>query len=190
MAYLPKIIDFSHCLIKRRLKPGDIAVDATAGNGYDSLLLAKLVGKEGKVFAFDIQEQALQNTETRLKRAGLQECVKLINDGHENVRKYVKQPVAAAMFNLGYLPGGDHKIVTKAETTISALQQLGEILELKGIITIVCYTGHSEGALETKELLCYLEKLEQKEWEALRYDYLNQKNNPPLMIAIERLSKD
>ncbi|PKM83992.1 MAG: SAM-dependent methyltransferase, partial [Firmicutes bacterium HGW-Firmicutes-13] len=117
MNILLKALNFSHLLIGRAVKDGDLAVDATAGNGYDTVFLAKLVGEKGKVFSFDIQDQAIAKTKENLLKNELLDRVQLIQDGHENMTSYVNDRISAVMFNLGYLPGSDHQVVTKPQTT-------------------------------------------------------------------------
>ena len=107
--------------IAQSLQPGQFAIDATMGNGHDTLFLAELVGAEGRVFGFDIQQQALANTRQRLADAGLENRATLIQGGHEHMElllpSRVVGQVSAIMFNLGYLPGGDKHTVTRPETT-------------------------------------------------------------------------
>ena len=109
-------------------REGDRAVDATAGNGWDTLFLARLVGPDGRVYAFDIQQAALDETAALLRKNKLLERVDLIHAGHEAMASYVKEPVAAVMFNLGYLPGGDHSIVTRPESTLRGLAAALQLL--------------------------------------------------------------
>ncbi|HHX51249.1 MAG TPA: methyltransferase domain-containing protein, partial [Clostridia bacterium] len=115
-------VSIAHQWVAQVLKPGMIAVDATAGNGRDTLFLARLVGKTGKIYAFDIQEEALRKTRLLLETHGAFAQVRLIKDSHENLGTYIDEPVTVIMFNLGYLPGGNKKIVTRPETTLGALQ--------------------------------------------------------------------
>jgi ubiquinone/menaquinone biosynthesis C-methylase UbiE len=103
---LSNSLAISHEIIKRVVKQGDTVVDATMGNGNDTLLLAGLVGEKGKVYSFDIQEAALKNTEKKLREAGVSDIVELICDGHQNIDNYVPNGIRAVMFNLGYLPKG------------------------------------------------------------------------------------
>ena len=114
------VLGKAHELVRERLRPGDIAVDATAGNGVDTLILARLVGERGQVYAFDIQEQALAATRARLENAGAAAHVKLIHDSHARLEHYLSPDqhgrVAAVMFNFGYLPGGDPSIITRTES--------------------------------------------------------------------------
>ena len=117
---LQNIIPFAHYLLQQTLPEGGNALDGTAGNGHDTLFLAQTAGILGKVWAFDIQPQALTLTQCRLKEAGY-ENVQLILDGHENLKQYVSEPLNAAIFNFGWLPGGDKSLTTRTETSIPAL---------------------------------------------------------------------
>jgi tRNA G37 N-methylase Trm5 len=131
----------SHDIIKKIINEGDVVVDATAGNGNDTLLLAKLVGEKGRVYAFDIQQDAINNTIKKLQDNNLDPRVTVIKDGHQNMDKYVNDGIKAVMFNLGYLPGGDHSIATKGDTTITAVKKSMDLLMVGGIITVVIYYG-------------------------------------------------
>ncbi len=187
---LERILPFARLLLEKAVNPGDIAIDATVGNGHDTLFLAELVGSNGKVFGFDIQEQALESCQVKLQAKNLMERVTLFQQGHQHVTECVPNilhgKVAGAIFNLGYLPGGDKSIVTTPETTISAIKQLLQLLAPEGIIIIVIYHGHPEGQVERDNLLEYVEGIDQKEAHVLKYQFLNQKNNPPFIIAIEK----
>ena len=119
---LTKITDINKLYLENVINKGDIVVDATMGNGYDTKYLAEKVGEEGFVYSFDIQETALKSTKKRLDKENLSDRVKLILDGHENMDKYVEGEVSCVLFNLGYLPRADHNIITKPETTIKAIK--------------------------------------------------------------------
>lgn len=177
---------FSHQLLQDCLRKGDMAIDATAGNGFDTLLLAQLVGETGKVLAFDIQEQALQNTLQKLEDHHLAPIVQLIHDSHANMANYLTTSVQAAIFNLGYLPGSDKTIITEAESTRQALLALMQQLNVGGRIIIVCYWGHSGGEYELQMLQNFLPTLPQKNWTVLQYQFMNQQNYPPICFVIER----
>ncbi|MFC0611479.1 class I SAM-dependent methyltransferase [Scopulibacillus daqui] len=181
-------VEFSHHCLSKVIQPGDTVVDATAGNGHDTLFLAKLVGKSGRVYGFDIQEEAIKNTEKRLADDGENEQVTLICRSHHELKNVIPgdSDIKAAVFNLGYLPKGDKKIVTRPETTIEALQSLQERLHTDGLIVLVVYPGHPEGKIEADALLDYAKQLDQKHWQVLKYEIMNQMNNPPFLIAIER----
>ncbi|MGO1368783.1 MAG: class I SAM-dependent methyltransferase [Senegalia sp. (in: firmicutes)] len=177
----------SHQLIDLKLKEGMIAVDATVGNGNDTLLLAKKVGDCGKVYGFDIQDIAIKNTLKTLKDNNLNNRVKLIKDSHENILKYINEKLDLVIFNLGYLPKGDHSIITKAKSTLKAIESVLSYLNENGILIIVSYYGHLGGEEEKEELENYLEKLDQKKFTVLKMNFLNQINSPPILFCIEKI---
>lgn len=181
-------LQFSHQLVKARVQPGDWVVDATAGNGHDTLLLAQLVGPKGMVFSYDIQEQALDNTRKRLAAADALNQVRLIHRGHETMDTELAPDhgIKAAMFNTGYLPGSDHSLVTQASSTLRALEICLHYLLPKGIITLVTYHGHPGGDVELAQLQAFLESLDQRQFDVLEYRFINQSNHPPILFAIER----
>lgn len=183
---MKKPLLFARQLISEVVLPGDTAVDATCGNGHDTVFLAGLTGKDGRVLALDIQAEAIEKTRQRLAAAGFGENTELILDGHENLARYLPGEVKAVMFNLGYLPGGDHGLVTKPDTTVAAIAAAAEKLARGGIITLVVYTGHPGGAEEYLAVRSYLEKLPQDLYTVLEYRFINQANNPPLLLAVAR----
>lgn len=180
-------VQYAHQLIKSKVQTGDLTVDATAGQGYDTLLLAHLVGSEGLVISYDIQKSAIQKTRSRLEEKGFLPRVKLINRGHETLADdlAIDRGIRAVTFNLGYLPGSDRQIITKPETTIKALQTALDHLLPAGIITIVSYHRHPGGAEELNQLKNYLLKIEQQYFDILQYQFINQANQPPVLFAIE-----
>ncbi|RKJ14725.1 methyltransferase domain-containing protein, partial [Butyricicoccus sp. 1XD8-22] len=131
---LQRVLQYAQFLLSEVIEEGDIAVDATAGNGHDTLFLAKLVGKTGHVYAFDIQQEAIEATKVRLKEHGLSDRSTVILDGHQHVENYVKDKIAGVVFNLGYLPGANHDIITKGETTIQAIDSLLGLLKVGGMM--------------------------------------------------------
>lgn len=177
---------FSHYLLKQHIKEGDHVVDATAGNGHDTLFLAHLVGDYGQVYAFDIQEEALKNTTTKLQTSGIDQRVKLILDSHANMPLYLPRGVDAVLFNLGYLPGGDKSIITQTHTTLLAVQRAIDALNKGGLICIVAYLGHEGGEDELKALLNYTGQLDDKTYNVLHYRFLNQVQKPPQLLAINK----
>ncbi|EOR23758.1 class I SAM-dependent methyltransferase [Cytobacillus oceanisediminis] len=187
---LDRVIPFAHQLLGKAVSNGEIAIDATMGNGHDTVFLATLVGDNGKVFSFDIQKDALHATKEKLTSQKLQDIVSLHLCGHEHIMEIVPSTyhgkVSGAIFNLGYLPGGDKSIVTKAETTIAAIEQLLQILSKEGVIVLVIYHGHPEGAIERDKLIAYVENIDQQKAHVLRYQFINGINNPPFIIAIEK----
>lgn len=173
--------------INKFLKDGDCAVDATAGNGNDTLKLCFAVGNIGKVFAFDIQESALAETEARLKEKGIGNA-KLILDSHSNIDCYSIEKPKAVLFNLGYLPGGDHTIQTKYNTTIEAIEKSLEILDDNGFISITIYYGKNSGTEEKEHVMDYLKNLDHKRYTVTVHDFYNRPNNPPLTVIITKNS--
>ncbi len=179
-------VTISQRFVAQALGEGDIAVDATAGNGNDTLFLARTVGPQGQVYAFDIQEDALDKTRRRLAEAGELLQTRLIKDGHENLAQYVQGPVAAIMFNLGYLPRGNHEIITRPETTCRAIEAGLELLGPRGIMSIVVYSGHPGGDREAAEVESMVQKLNQTRFSVLRMDFVNRKHNSPYLILVEK----
>lgn len=187
---LERVLKFAKTLMENSIQPGDIAVDATLGNGHDALFLANLVGEEGKVYGFDIQEEAVMNSRNRLDEHQLGNRVVFVPKGHEHISSTIPQhlheKITCAIFNLGYLPGSDKSIVTKPETTISAIQQLLDIMPPLGMIVLVIYHGHPEGAVEKEAIMDFVKTVDQKQARVLLYQFLNQQNHPPFIIAIEK----
>ncbi|SDO12693.1 tRNA (mnm(5)s(2)U34)-methyltransferase [Alkalicoccus daliensis] len=182
---LSRILDFARELLAEAIPAGGTAIDATAGNGHDTLFLTSCTGPAGKVYSFDIQEQALHNTAARLKEAGA--AAELIQDSHENAASYIKEAaIDAAVFNLGYLPGSDKTITTTSSSTIQAIKSLLEKLRPGGRIVIVVYYGHPEGMQEKDALLPFAASLPQEEVKVLRYEFINQRNSPPFVLAVEK----
>lgn len=186
--FMHNSLQYSHRLIKSKVQPGDLVIDATAGNGHDTLFLAELVGEKGQVLSYDIQKAAIDNTRQRLEKENLLHRASLIQRGHETIKQDLTpdSTIKAAMFNLGYLPGGEHSIVTKPNTTLKALQTLENYLVPRGMITIVAYHGHTGGKEELTALQNYLMDLDQKRFSVLEYKFINQANNPPILYVIEK----
>ena len=140
-------------LVEQYLQPGQVAIDATAGNGHDTCFLAQQVGAEGKVFAFDIQQQALDSTALQLDQQQLDSQVQLFHLGHQHMRASIPSnlhgQIRAVMFNLGYLPHGDKDLTTTRHSTVPALQQAADLLHPQGILSVLGYRGHPGGREET-----------------------------------------
>ena len=177
-------LEMAHDFLAQVITPEDIVVDATMGNGHDTLFLAKLAKQ---VYAFDIQEQALEKTSQRIQEAGLTN-VDLILQGHETVDQFVTE-VKAAIFNLGYLPSADKSIITQPQTTLEALEKLCQMLVKGGRIAIMIYYGHEGGDIERDAVLDFVSQLPQQEYTATIYRTLNQINNPPFLVMIEKLER-
>lgn len=187
------VLSFAHKLVAERLHPGDIALDATAGTGADTLYLAKCTGSKGKVYAFDIQEQALQLTRERLDKEppGTLAEVSLLLQSHSLMRECVPEMehgrMGAIMFNLGYLPSdsSDKRIMTETASTLTALEAAIELLRPGGIITIVLYPGHRGGDAEADAVQAWAGELPQHKVQTILYRGL-QRSEAPYLIALER----
>lgn len=192
-----KQLEMAHWMLKDIINTNDVVVDATMGNGYDTQFLAEL---GANVYAFDVQEEALNATEKRLDDAGIKNqifeknlsnlltepSVNLILSGHEKLSEYVKEPIKAAIFNLGYLPKTDKSVVTKADTTLTALDALTNQLVVGGRIAIMIYYGHEGGMEEKDAVIKWTSSLPQKDWEVTSYAPLNQIHTPPILVLIEK----
>lgn len=172
------------------IKQGDKVIDATAGRGRDTLFLAKCVGSIGKVFAFDIQEEAIKSTQQLLAEHGLSDRVQLFQVSHDEIPAYVPGGISVAVFNLGYLPGSYKGITTKAETTIQAVMKTLKLLIERGIIILTIYRGHQGGLSEANALENFLAELPKKEYSVLQGVYLNQGELSPYWIMIQKNRED
>ncbi len=174
--------------IKEQVQPGDLCIDATAGNGCDTEFLCSLVGKTGKVLAFDIQPEALERTRQRLETAGLEQRARLICRGHENMEAYAKPgTVSCIVFNFGYLPGGDHGLATKPETSLRALEAGLRLLQPGGLMSLCIYSGGDTGFEEREALLAFLRELGDREYLVVRCEYFNRRKDPPLPVLVVKL---
>lgn len=187
---LEGVLPFARTLLRSFCKPGDFVIDATCGNGNDTLYLSNLVGENGHVFAFDIQEQAIQNSKQRLINHHADQNVTFFHASHDELMEQLpsdlKSKVSAAIFNLGYLPGSDKSITTTGSSTIGAIEQLLKLLKPEGVIILVIYHGHEEGKREKDQVMKYVKQLDQKQAHVLQYEFINQKNDPPFVVAIEK----
>lgn len=184
---LERVIQYAQTLLSMAVEDGDIAIDATAGNGHDTVFLAELVGPNGYVYAFDVQKEAVDSTLLRVLDHAYEDRVRVLNRGHETIDEFVDKEIGAAIFNLGYLPGSDHSIVTKPNTTLEAIQKMLKLLKVGGMIVLVVYHGHEGGKEERDEIIRFVSALPQKYVHVLRYEFINQKNDPPFIIALEKV---
>jgi len=153
------------------------------GNGHDTVFLASVCKN---VFAFDVQEAAVQATQARLQANGL--AANLIKDGHQNVDKYVTAPVKAAIFNLGYLPGSDKRVITKPDTTVIALEKISKLLVVGGRIAITVYPGHDGGKAESDAVMNLTKTLCAKKWRVEIKNAEYKTESAPYVVLIELLS--
>lgn len=185
-----RVTDLAWNFLRQVIDPGDIVVDATAGTGQDTLFLCQCVGETGRVFAFDIQATALQQTKENLEKSGFADQVTLIHQSHESMVPVLKaaaveeRAVKAIMFNLGYFPGGDQTIITQLETTMIALEGALSLLATGGLITLCLYPGHPGGGAEAQAVIRWCEALESP-FVAHHFRTLNRKA-PPTFVMIQR----
>jgi tRNA A58 N-methylase Trm61 len=188
---LDSVLQFAWRIVEAVVKPGDVVVDATVGQGYDTLKLAQLVGPQGNVFGFDIQEEALSIAQERINtKLGSELAINWVHHSHEFMLKAIPNEsigqVSAIMFNLGYLPGFDHLITTHPQSTLAGLDAAASLLRCGGVITIVAYTGHEGAQEEAAAVEYWASLLPQKQFSVLSYRFLNQLNNPPFLIVVEK----
>ena len=174
-------------MLSRVLRPGDTAVDATMGNGHDTLFLCETVGPRGHVFAFDIQPAALVNTEKLLRDNNVLDRADLFCAGHEWLDQYVKEPVRAVVFNLGWLPGGNHSVTTRVETTLVAVRNALDLLAPGGMLVLCAYPGHDEGNREREELVSLFSSLSNQTFNVLHQRFLNASPGSAECFAVQRL---
>lgn len=173
--------------LSAHLKKGGVAVDFTMGNGYDTEYLSNAIwgGEDapGHVYAFDVQEAALESTKKRLVDVGAPENYTLILDSHEYVDKYVKEPFCAGVFNLGWLPGSDKTVTTKRESTLKAISSALRLIDHDGILLIAVYPGHEEGRLEGEAVAEMLSSISRFELSIGRFQIINSPASPYFFIA-------
>ena len=179
-------LHLSHDFLAEVLNGQAIAVDATMGNGNDTVFLAQ---HAKEVYAFDVQEQALQSTKERLEKQEIHNA-HLILDGHQHIDHYVNQPIHAAIFNLGYLPSADKTVITKPDTTLIAVEKILKKLEVGGRLALMIYYGHEGGDMEKDAVLAFVKALPQEDFATMLYQPLNQINTPPFLVMVEKTRKE
>lgn len=194
---LTRIVNWGHELLAEKISEGQLTVDLTAGNGYDTLMLHRLVGDCGQVIAFDIQPAALQSTRQRLLDSGAtvrmwqagEFCipsaggVDLVEVGHEELQRYLPAAPQGIIANLGYLPGGDRRLVTRPLTTLAALQQSCDLLAPGGRLVVVVYPGHPGGVEEGLAADGFFAALEDRRFQVLQLKVLTRPEAPYLLVA-------
>lgn len=176
--------------MKEAVPEGGTVIDATMGRGNDTVYLCELVGAQGKVLAFDVQQEAVESTRQRLGEAGYMERVRLIQDSHEYMEHYVQSgTVDGIMFNFGYLPRADHKISTRADTSLRAIEAGLRLLKRGGVISLCIYQGKDTGFEEKEKILEYLKQLSYKQYTVAVCELYNRPNNPPIFAGIVKDSE-
>nr|XP_048330506.1 putative rRNA methylase YtqB isoform X2 [Ziziphus jujuba var. spinosa] len=189
-----KATEVAHLIWERIVRKGDTVIDATCGNGYDTLALLRMVADEsgqGRVYGFDVQKVALENASSLLEvsvNPNEKELVKLFHKCHSKMAEVLPEDTSVRLiaFNLGYLPGGDKSVVTESQTTAEALTVAKEILMPGGLISLVVYVGHPGGReeLETVEEFCC--KLPVENWTCCKIQMLNRQLAPILVFLFKK----
>ncbi len=185
MTYYDKnTVKLSHEHMRAHISAGDTVIDATAGRGRDTLFLSELVGDGGHVYAFDIQQEAINSTKSLMKE-NRKENYTLILDSHENMKEYVTS-AKAVVFNLGFLPGGDHSIFSHGDTSTKAIGEALDIIDDEGFVSVCIYHGGDTGFEERDTVLSYLGGLDQKKYTVMLQSFHNRQGYPPLFVVIEK----
>lgn len=183
-----QITEWCHQYIEQHVNPGAFCIDATAGNGNDTEFLCRLAGENGKVLAFDIQPAAVEATRSRLQKCGFSRIGEVVLDSHTHMESYAdRQSVDCIVFNFGYLPGGDHSLSTKPDTSVEAVRQGLELLKPGGLMSLCIYSGGDTGFEERDALLGYLKKLDSHKYIVILSSYYNRPNHPPVPVFIIKL---
>ena len=172
-----------HTFLKEHVHPGALCIDATAGRGRDTALLCRLAGNEGRVLAFDIQQEAVEQTKALLEQEGL--FAQIYLESHANLSAYA-QPgtVDCIVFNFGRLPGGDPRIVTKVDSSVVAIRAGLELLKPGGVMAIALYYGGENGYEEKEAVLEFLKTVDDRQYSVLVCDWANRRGEPPMPIFI------
>lgn len=191
MSKQSQITHWYHEIIRSQAEREGFYIDATMGKGNDTKLLCELAKDQGRILAFDIQKEALEETEKMLNGYEIgwkmyeDGRIQLILDGHEHMEMYAKSETADVIcFNFGYLPGGDHRIATKVETSVEAIKKGLKILKRGGMMSLCIYGGGDTGFEEKDAILEYLRSLPAREYTVIQNTYFNRGNNPPMPVFI------
>ncbi|MBD3672582.1 MAG: methyltransferase domain-containing protein [Planctomycetaceae bacterium] len=184
-----RLTDRAHEICGAVLSSGDVAIDATLGNGHDTLFLANTVGPDGRVYGFDIQERAIDLTSERLGDP-LRSRVELLRESHAQMETFIAEEdrgrIQVIMFNLGYLPGGEKEITTRTESTLAALEASCRLLHPEGVISIIAYPGHDAGLEETEAVAAYLNDLTVNGWNYQMIEAVPGSDSAPRLFLLRR----
>lgn len=186
------LVNKAHDIIRNHLYPGAVAVDATVGNGYDTLFLLRHIAPSGRVFGFDVQQKALVSTRSKIGEKELTDCLTLFHSSHAFIKELIPKQhhgnISACMFNLGYLPGSDKTIITQEESTVAALTAARNILSSSGIMTVVAYPGHFGGDQETKEVKNWCDQLNTVHFNVTTIYSTEHNDSAPRLFVIMKLN--
>ncbi len=167
-------------ILKPLIRPGDLVIDATAGNGHDTVFLAECVGPEGKVLAFDVQEAALDSAKSRVGELG---WVEFFHESHAKMAEHAAAgSVTVIMFNLGYLPGENHELTTESNETLAALEVASHLLKAGGVLSVICYPGHPAGAAEAAAVEAWMTGQTANGWRVARYGAVGTRRAAPFLL--------
>ncbi|MDP1770799.1 MAG: class I SAM-dependent methyltransferase, partial [Methylobacter sp.] len=185
------LLNTAHDLIRDILHPGDIAIDATVGNGHDTVFLAEQVSPSGQVYGFDIQQAAIDSTREKFRQASTLDCLTLIHASHadlsDKISAHIHGKIKAIMFNLGYLPGGDKSVITQTDSTLTALTVAARILAVNGIITLLAYPGHQGGDQETDQVKKWCAQLDTEQFTVSTIYSTEHKDTAPRLFVIRKI---
>ncbi|MGN0655854.1 MAG: class I SAM-dependent methyltransferase [Ruminiclostridium sp.] len=172
-------------VLDENVSEGDICIDATAGRGFDTLHLCRLVGESGHVTAFDIQQEAVDSTKELLQKNGMCSRADVILSSHSEMDKYCEEgTVSCITFNFGWLPKGNHNVNTRKETSIPAIEKGLKLLKKGGVMTLIIYYGRETGFEERDAILEFLPTLDCTKYTVIEMPFVNRKNCPPIPIVI------
>jgi SAM-dependent methyltransferase len=180
----PRPTELAHRLLEGVVSDGALAIDATAGNGHDTLFLARLVGPSGRVLAFDVQAAAIESARTLLEREGVAERVVPYQESHALLADRAEAgSVDVVMFNLGYLPGADRTVITETAGTLAALEAAAHVLRPGGWLCVTCYPGHAGGGDEADAVGQWMEARVASGWRVARYGLIGTRKPAPFLLA-------
>lgn len=194
---LTRVVQWGHDLLAEVVSSGDVAIDLTAGNGHDTLMLYQLVGETGQVVALDIQLPALLATQERLAAAGAEvrlhlDCnqtiapaagIDLLQKTHAELADVVTGRAMGIIANLGFLPGGTPDVITQPESTLKALEQSCYLLAVGGRLAIVVYPGHPGGVEEGATVDAFMSSLDSQLFQVVLLRVSNRPQSPFLYVV-------
>ena len=184
------LLNIAHNAIKERVQLNDVVIDATIGNGHDTLFLTQQVGSLGLVFGFDIQQAAIDSTIERIKVNSNLDGIRLFHASHEDMANKIPEQfhgkISAIMFNLGYLPGGDKSIITASHSTLNTLKTACSLISDQGIITVLAYPGHKGGDIETRDINTWCQQLNKDQFQVDIITSTVANETAPMLFVIRK----
>ncbi len=179
-------LGLSHKFMSENIKEGDFCIDATAGRGRDTLFLSKLVGAGGKVIALDIQQEAVDSTGQLLKENDITNA-QVVRCCHSKINEFAEaESVSGIMFNFGWLPGGDHHLFSRPDTSLTAIEKGLKLLKVGGVMTLCIYHGKETGYEEKNAILSFIKTIDPKQYSVLFTDFVNRSGDVPIAVLIKK----